>query len=440
MNKIYLKRIISIFMILMLLSITAFALAADPVAVKKIILNEESLIIPVKKGANLKATIEPAKATNKKLIWTSSDEQVVTVKNGKITGVSVGTAVITATAEDGNGATVSVTVTIVQPVKKLIIEGERNLAMPPETSWKLMVTAEPADATIKDVVWSSSNTKAVTVDDNGVITAVEKGDAIITATAADGSKVKATVNVKVKDFDLVFTDGKTKSAYYKYGSGLITVTGSVKTGCVRIPDVNTGILAAIGKRVETVDVSVTAVKPGTDVVTFKVNNKMFTFTCFVSPELFPESGLAATAPESEETSELLFMDIPWGTASGEADTKLKEKSKSIKDIKENGDHLRAQVKGSFKFTDYTATNCYLNFSYTADEKDIMTNNALYEADMYFDKEIPLDTLALAIRSAYGLRQGEPTGDNEYSWRQGGTLLTLTKKDRFIILAFTPLNS
>ena len=404
------KRTACILLALILLTAFAAAFAADPVAVTGITLSEESLIIPVNGKAVLRATIEPAKATNKKLAWTSSNEAVATVNNGKISGVSVGTAVITVTAEDGNGPSASATVRVVVPVRKLTVAGEKNLEMPVDCTWKLTATAEPGNATIKDG---------------------------ITAAAADGGKAKVSVKVKVKDFDVVFREKTSQNVTYQYGSGFISVSGSVKTGCVRIPDVSTTILAVIGKDKETVNVSVSPVKPGSDIVKISVNGRIFAYTCFVSPELFPESGLAAAVQSQDsEAKDFLFLDIPWGSTTEEATAFVKAGSKTVKDTTKHSDHLRMQIKGDFRFLDYKATNCYLNFSFAEDEKDVEHNNAYYEADLYFDKDIALDALELAVRSVYSLPQGEQTGENEYAWKQGETLLKLTKKERFTILSFT----
>ncbi len=50
----------------------------------------------------LTATITPENATNKNITWTSSDENIVTVDNGKVTAIKEGTATIAVTTEDGN--------------------------------------------------------------------------------------------------------------------------------------------------------------------------------------------------------------------------------------------------------------------------------------------------------------------------------------------------
>lgn len=60
----------------------------------------------------------------------------------------------------------------------------------------LTATVKPDNATNKTVTWTTSNDKVATVDNNGVVTAVGKGTATITA-AADGKTATCTVTVKV---------------------------------------------------------------------------------------------------------------------------------------------------------------------------------------------------------------------------------------------------
>ena len=60
----------------------------------------------------LTATFTPENATNKNIIWTTSNAEVATVSDGKVTAVKAGTATITVTTEDGNKtATCEVNVT-----------------------------------------------------------------------------------------------------------------------------------------------------------------------------------------------------------------------------------------------------------------------------------------------------------------------------------------
>lgn len=76
---------------------------AKPVAVTGVTLDKNTLSIKSGEKETLIANITPNNATNKNLIWKSSDESVATVdKNGLVTGVKKGTATITVTTEDGN--------------------------------------------------------------------------------------------------------------------------------------------------------------------------------------------------------------------------------------------------------------------------------------------------------------------------------------------------
>ncbi len=84
-----------------------------PVPVSGISLNLSSAGIKVGNTLQLTAILTPADATNNTVVWSSSNTSAATVSvNGMVTGVSVGTATITATTQDGNRtATASIAVT-----------------------------------------------------------------------------------------------------------------------------------------------------------------------------------------------------------------------------------------------------------------------------------------------------------------------------------------
>ena len=145
----------------------------------------------------LQATVEPENATNKKVIWTSSNVNVAKVENGVVTGLKAGIAVITATTEDGNktatcnivvdNPTVNVTEVKISANQKTIKENE---------TFKLNATVMPENATNKNVTWTSSNVSVATVN-NGEVKGISKGTAQITVMTEDGSK-KATCVVTVE--------------------------------------------------------------------------------------------------------------------------------------------------------------------------------------------------------------------------------------------------
>ena len=84
----------------------------EQIAVKNVLLNEPTFILSVGDSEILVATISPSNATNKRVIWASSDSSVAIVNStGKVTAVSEGTATITVQTEDGEfTATSAVTV------------------------------------------------------------------------------------------------------------------------------------------------------------------------------------------------------------------------------------------------------------------------------------------------------------------------------------------
>ncbi|MEI7027431.1 Ig-like domain-containing protein [Paenibacillus sp. y28] len=125
--------------------------------------------------------------------WTSSDSAVVDVRNGLISGVDTGTATVTA-KYGTRTTTIKVSVGL---LKSLTTTSDLTLALSKGDTKTISLTAVYMDGTSKDVVadaeWTSSNATAVTVD-AGVITALESGEATITA--AFGGKT-VTLAVKV---------------------------------------------------------------------------------------------------------------------------------------------------------------------------------------------------------------------------------------------------
>ena len=86
----------------------------EKVLVSKIDFDKTELSLVVGENADIAATVN-LKATNKVLEWSSSDEAVATVADGKVTAVGAGTATITASATDGSGVTATCAVTVSAP-------------------------------------------------------------------------------------------------------------------------------------------------------------------------------------------------------------------------------------------------------------------------------------------------------------------------------------
>ena len=152
--------------------------------------------------AQLTAEVIPSYADNTRVKWKSSDENVVTVdEKGKVTAVGNGTATITVTSVSGNyTATVAVTVKIPVEIEKISIEAEKETLTKLGESTGLKVKIEPENADAQKLIWKSENEMIVAVDENGKVTAIGNGTAIITVTTEDGKNTASiTITVKIPD-------------------------------------------------------------------------------------------------------------------------------------------------------------------------------------------------------------------------------------------------
>lgn len=162
---------------------------------KGITLNHSEMTVIKGQSAPLTVTYNPTYTTDAKdVTWTSSDATVATVENGVVRGVKAGTATITAKV-GAYTATCEVTINEI-PLKEIAID-TADFEMEVESTKQLGVIYNPNDTTDdKKVVWSSDNEEVVTVDENGVVTAVAAGEATITA---DVNGKTATVKVTVTE-------------------------------------------------------------------------------------------------------------------------------------------------------------------------------------------------------------------------------------------------
>lgn len=149
------------------------------------------------KDTTLKATVLPEDAGSKTVTWTSSTPAVATVSNaGVVSAKTVGTATITATANNGIKGSCTLTVKPVLVTSVSITPATLDLGA--NTSETLTATVLPNNASDKTVKWSSSNSSVASVDaTTGEVTGINSGTATITATANDGSGKKATCAVTV---------------------------------------------------------------------------------------------------------------------------------------------------------------------------------------------------------------------------------------------------
>ena len=169
---------------------------SDVIPVINITLNETNKTINKGNSYQLTATFNPTNATNKIVNWSSSDPEVATVDDeGNVRAVGGGTATITVTTEEG-GFTATCEVTVYVPVTGVKLN-KTELRLASGTSYQLIATVEPEDATDNNVTWGTSNTGVIkNLDKNGRFTAGTVGKAFVRVYTI-GDEFNATCNVTV---------------------------------------------------------------------------------------------------------------------------------------------------------------------------------------------------------------------------------------------------
>ena len=168
---------------------------------------------------------------SKNVSWSSSNEAVATVSaDGTVTAKSAGTAIITATSE--NGMTASCTITVEKkfiPITEVYLDKSSATLTEGDTA-TLTATVLPENTTYsKDVSWSSSNVAVATVDLMGKVTAKSAGTAVITATSENGKTASCTVTVNKKNTYTGLRDVDGQLKYFNNGNIDTTYTGFAQT-------------------------------------------------------------------------------------------------------------------------------------------------------------------------------------------------------------------
>lgn len=136
--------------------------------------------------------------TDSIIIWKSSNTDVAVVKNGIVTAISDGEATITATI---NGKDIKDTCKII--VKKLDLTGivfeDESLSISVGKTLKLTLNALPSGADLPSLKWDVDNKDILSVSDEGVIKAINVGEAIVTVSSMDG-KYSASINIIVTPY------------------------------------------------------------------------------------------------------------------------------------------------------------------------------------------------------------------------------------------------
>ncbi|MCD8356206.1 MAG: Ig-like domain-containing protein [Clostridia bacterium] len=224
----------------------------------------------------IRAEILPEQAETQ-LTWHSDNENVLTVSDdGTVTAVSTGRAEITAEAE--NGMTASVSITVSGYILNSISIDPSSISMNIGDSKAVSIQTDPANAEPGEIKWKSSDTSIAYYKD-GKIYASAPGTATITAATADGKTASCTVKVtgslSINPETMTLKAGATRTIQATVTPKGIAVTWSSSNAAVAKVD-QTG--------------KVTAVKKGTAVITAKAGSLSVTCKVTVQASATPSGG------------------------------------------------------------------------------------------------------------------------------------------------------
>ena len=164
----------------------------------------------VGESVQLNYTLEPADASFSEVVWSSSDETVATVADGKVEALSergLGYSIVTVAPKGmfaGSGVLSTLKVKVaarLQQASAITLSAETTEVYEGEQI-ALDYAIEPEATTYRTLEWSSSDASVATVDSKGVVTGVSTGGAVnkkvtITGKAMDGSDVSASIDITV---------------------------------------------------------------------------------------------------------------------------------------------------------------------------------------------------------------------------------------------------
>lgn len=170
-------------------------------AVTGLTLSEKSIVrySNNKDGIQLHATLEAAELSDREVRWTTSNASVATVSNsGIVYPKGVGTAVITCTSVSNPDASDECLVTIRQSVTNISLNKTEITCYSDDLgSVQLIASTSPASAANKDLLWTSSDLAVATVSEEGLVTLIGPGTAVISCSSVSDPEISATRAITV---------------------------------------------------------------------------------------------------------------------------------------------------------------------------------------------------------------------------------------------------
>ena len=270
---------------------------AEDVKVTDITING-SANMKVNEEQTLSASVTPDNATNKKVVWSSSDITTATVnEDGKVTALKEGPVTITATAADGSETKKEFNINISEaevPVESVSLRGELELTV--DEGATLTEEVVPSNASNKNVTWKSDNEAIATVTADGYVVGKSAGKATITVTTEDGDHT-ATCKVTVINAVVPVTDLSVRETLELTVGQTETLEATITPSNATNKSVT---WESSNSDVATVDSNgkVVAQKAGTTTITVKTADENHTATCTVTVKGADKTALDAAIAEA----------------------------------------------------------------------------------------------------------------------------------------------
>jgi len=162
---------------------------------ESLVISADALTLARGETARLTAAILPENATLSGIRWFSSDSSVVAVSaDGEVRALAAGTAQVQAVTANGLTDVCTVTVSGDILVDTLILDADAvtlTETMQHQMVWSIL----PENASLTTLSWTSADESVCTVDENGLVTALNAGSTTLTATAPGGVSASCTVTV-----------------------------------------------------------------------------------------------------------------------------------------------------------------------------------------------------------------------------------------------------
>lgn len=353
--------------------------------VTKVIVTADGKAVRVGETLQLHASCEPGNATITAVTWSSRSPKIAEVNdNGTVTGLKKGSAEIIAKAADGSGKSGAFTVTVEQqPTGITIAESTLNLVA--GKSGQLHATVTPSDANDKSLSWFSSDESIATVNSQGKVTALRRGECTVTAVcnADPDLTASAEINVIQQVTAIRFNDANlsipVRSGYQ--------LSWTVEPADATIQDVT---FSTNNKKVATVDADgyVTAGSRGSAVITAKAtdgSNKQAQIKIQVYQ---PVEGVSIQYPvyHIQKEGQLNVKALIQPSDANNIAVEWSIDDESVATVKGNGKNIgtvRGRKNGT---TTLTATTVDGGFTATAEIRVADFNRAVVVDDVYLEKE------------------------------------------------------